>query len=336
MQPLVAYHPGRACLLGEHCDWAGGASLAVPLPVGVRVEARSAPPGTGVSLHSVLDGDPLHGRWPVTGGVDPEGGPLRFVPAALQLLCGLGLEVPDTALQVESDLPPGRGFSSSAAFTLSVLDALARRADHHLEPRRLAQLAFEVEHDLLGVECGLLDQLACAEGVPVFIQWQGGQPQVRAIRPYSTFHLVAIAFPAPRDTKGILATLNRHFFDQPGTAEPAKSSAVRQALAAFAEAAALGAAALERGDETALGRVMNVAQRVYERELDTQLPELRAPVLRATCAQLLEAGALGAKFSGAGGEGSVVALYPDRGRALASVERLGAARVGTALYCPIG
>lgn len=336
MPPLVAYHPGRACLLGEHCDWAGGASLSVPLPVGVRVEARTAPPGTGVSLDSILHGESLHGRWPVSGAVDPEGGPLRFAPAALRLLQGLGLEVPDTALRVDSDLPPGRGFSSSAAFTLSVLDALAQRAGHRMKPRRLAQLAFEVEHDLLGVDCGLLDQMSCAEGVPVFIRWQGGGPKVRAIRPGSTFHLVAIALPTARDTKGILATLNRHFFGQPGPVEEAKSRAVRAALAAFAEAAGVGATALERGDATALGRAMNTAQRVYETELDARLPELRAPVLQETCAQLREAGALGAKFSGAGGEGSVVALYPDRARALASVQRLAAARVSTALYCPIG
>ncbi len=335
-EPVVAYHPGRACLLGEHCDWAGGASLAVPLPIGVRVEARPAPTGTGVSLDSVLHGRPLRGRWAVSGAVDPEGGPLRFVPAALHLLDGLGLELRDTALHVESDLPPGRGFSSSAAFTLSVLDAVARRAGHTLEPRRLAQLAFEVEHDLLGVDCGLLDQLACAEGVPLFIRWQGGQHEVRPIRPGATFHLVAIALPTARDTKGILAALNRCFFGRSGPGAQAKSAAVRTALSAFADAAAVGAAALVQGDEAALGHAMNTAQQVYQRELDAQLPEMRAPVLEETCAQLLKAGALGAKFSGAGGEGSVIALYPDREAALASVERLGAGGVGTALYCPIG
>jgi len=306
------------------------------MPIGVRVEARSAPPATGVSIESVLQGERLNGRWSVFGTADPETGPLRFVPAALHVLAELGLEVPDTTLQVESDLPPGRGFSSSAAFTLSLVDALARRAGHTMEPRRLAQLAFEVEHDQLGVDCGLLDQLACAEGVPLFIRWHSGKHEVHTIRPRSTLHLVAIALPAARDTKGILATLHRHFFGRSGPGEQIESTAVRAALSTFAEAAAVGAKALEHGDGAALGHAMNTAQRVYENELAARLPELYAPVVEATCSELLKAGALGAKFSGAGGEGSVIALYPDDESALSSVEWLTAARVGTAVYCPVG
>ena len=56
---------------------------------------------------------------------------------------------------------------------------------------------------------------------------------------------------------------------------------------------------------------MRSAQEAYEQLLEPALPELHAPKLRATCAQLRAWGALGAKFSGAGGEGSVIALLPD-------------------------
>jgi galactokinase len=35
--PLVVQYSGRVCLLGEHCDWAGGASLTVPAPLSVVV-----------------------------------------------------------------------------------------------------------------------------------------------------------------------------------------------------------------------------------------------------------------------------------------------------------
>ena len=67
---------------------------------------------------------------------------------------------------------------------------------------------------------------------------------------------------------------------------------------------------------------MTAAQEAYEQLLEPALPELSAPRLRATCAQLRAWGALGAKFSGAGGEGSVIALLPDAAQAQQAAARL--------------
>lgn len=80
---------------------------------------------------------------------------------------------------------------------------------------------------------------------------------------------------------------------------------------------------------------MNSAQIAYERWLHAELPELRAPVMVRTCAELRRDGALAAKFSGAGGEGSVIALFPTEMSARVAVERLEARGTGTALYCPV-
>ena len=52
MSDIIRY-PGRACLLGEHCDWAGG-SPTVPLPLGVQVEVEA-----GLSDIHLTE---LHGR----------------------------------------------------------------------------------------------------------------------------------------------------------------------------------------------------------------------------------------------------------------------------------
>ncbi len=352
-EAVSARYPGRACLLGEHCDWAGGASLAVPLPIGVRVDAAAGAVGSGVTLSTALDGESVTGRWNAAGSVDPDGGPLRFVPAALHALASRGVRVPATELRVSSDLPPGRGFSSSAAFTLAVVDALSRRAGQELDRPTLARLAFEVEHDLLGVDCGLLDQIACAEGAPVFIRWGGEEPAVRPVRPGALFHLVALALPAARDTRRILAALNRHFFsagsgagsedEEAGAGNRAQdgrqkgaTGAVRAALAVFASAAEAGATAMETGSAAALASAMNEAQEAYEVHLHSVLPELRAPMMLGACADLRGDGALAAKFSGAGGEGSVIALFADEGAARAATERLERSDVGSALYCPVG
>jgi mevalonate kinase len=268
----------------------------------VRVEAGK--PGSGVSLSTELGGATLEATWPTRGHVDPDGGALRFVPAVLHMLAARGLEVPDVRLTVRSDLPAARGFSSSAAFTLAVTDALARTAGRTFEAEDLARAAYHVERDLLGVECGLLDPLTCASKAPVLIRWSeeiDGGYDLRTVSLGADTHLFVGAFPTPRDTRGILSALNRD--------HRAGGSATRTAFAVFEEAALDASDAMEAGDGVRLGANMDRAQSVYEEVLEAALPELSAPMLRRACSALLGLGALGAKFSGAGGDGSVIALF---------------------------
>ena len=293
MLPAPRRYPGRACLLGEHCDWYGGSSLAVPLPMAVRALGQPGP--VRLSISAKMDGHTLKGAWPgpaVHRGPDP----LRFVPAAAWLLEQQGLLVPNTHLTVQSDLPTGRGFSSSAAFCLAVLDALSLAAGAQPAPAVLAEWAYTVEHDLLGVACGRLDPLACVAQAPVFLQWRGGRAPIQRVPIGGEMWLMVSVFSAPQDTPAILAALHR------------PSPAVDAALAVFDSAARAAASALAAGNTAALGAEMNAAQAAYEAHLST-LPALAAPRLVQACADLRSWGAAGAKFSGAGGDGSVIALF---------------------------
>lgn len=327
-------YPGRACLLGEHCDWAGGASLTVPLDQGIRVSAVAA--AGGLAVRATLEGQVLEGHWDLQPSVDPAGGPLRFVPAAALALRARGIEPPPVQLTVMSDLPPGRGLSSSAAFCLAVLDALARHAGCRLEGGVLAALATEVERDLLGVACGPLDPLACVAAAPVLLRWGAGAAvAIERIDPVRSLHLVVGSFAAPRDTPAILRTLQNHAHSaEAHRLAPQAVAAVREALATFAEAAELGATALRSGESAALGLAMDRCQHAYER-MAAQVPALHAPMLAQAVAGLRQRGALGAKFSGAGGDGSVIALYRERPGALQAQAWLRGQAGVNAWICPI-
>ena len=120
MESVRVRYPGRICLLGGHCDWAGGSSLTVPTPMGIEVRAERA--RDGLLVRSVMNGETFEQRFPIEMRPLAKG-PLRFIPAILNELLRSGVPVVPAELWVRSDLPAGRGLSSSASFTLGVIDA---------------------------------------------------------------------------------------------------------------------------------------------------------------------------------------------------------------------
>jgi mevalonate kinase len=334
MHTVRVRYPGRICLLGEHCDWAGGSSLTVPLPMGIDI--RAEPARDGVTIKSELDGDLIEGHWS-WDSPRPENGPLRFVPAAMAEMKAAGMTLRPAELWVRSNLPAGRGFSSSAAFTLGVLDAMARVGGACLAAGALVELAYAVEHSRLGIKCGRLDPAACAAGQPLVLNWvRGSDGQIemttKRIEPLGTLHLVVAAFDRPRDTQRILNTLNRH---HSGPVQDADGDAVREAISEFASAAERGANALRNGNLQVLGDAMNRAQGVYEENLADRFASTRAPQLIQTVGALRNRGAMGAKFSGAGGDGSVVALFATENEARATCIWLEEGDL-QAWYVPVG
>lgn len=75
----------------------------------------------------------------------------------LQLAGGLDLVI-------ESDVPEGKGVSSSAALEAATFAALARLERLHVEPRRAALLCQRAENLVAGAACGVMDQMAVIAG----------------------------------------------------------------------------------------------------------------------------------------------------------------------------
>lgn len=320
--------PGRICLLGEHCDWAGGAALVVPMDRVVRVRAEPA---------DTLDATALLERRAIAWQ-DGEGGPLRFVGAVADELDARFGGVRGAHVHVDGDLPAGRGFSSSAAVCVALVRALGDLRGLTLDRSTEIEVAYAAEHDRCGVACGRLDPTAVAWGAPLFLRFLG--EDVDATPVPASFELAVGSFSAPRDTAGILATLGRyHRGDVPLRDFSAVQAvgAVRGAIEGFAVQAGHARDALLDGDLVALGAAMNVCQDIYEEELMATLPVLHAPGLVRAVRALRAAGALGAKFSGAGGDGSVIGLFPGGGRVAAGVQaldKLGLASFAMEVWCP--
>lgn len=146
---VTARAPGRVNLLGEHTDYQGGFVLPAAIPQQATVSVRRSG-GQAHRLHSAN----LEQTLTVSVGDKGEG----FAP---YLTGSIALAGVSDALDiwVWSDVPSG-GLSSSAALELATLRALRELYGLPLDDVDLALIGQKVEHEYVGVMCGVMDQMA--------------------------------------------------------------------------------------------------------------------------------------------------------------------------------
>jgi galactokinase len=151
-----AFAPGRVNLIGDHTDYTGG--LVLPMAIDLGTTVSGEPGGDRVVLRSEdADG--------VADMALEVADPATVEPAWARYVAGVVAELgPSIGFEggVSSTLPLGSGLSSSAALEVAV--ALAMGADRS-DPVALAQLCRRAEQRASGVPCGIMDQLASVAGV---------------------------------------------------------------------------------------------------------------------------------------------------------------------------
>jgi len=169
---LVWSAPGRVNLIGEHTDYNEGFVLPFALPhrtaVGV---ARSDRPAWTIWSEAKAQ-SATFGAADLAPGVMP--GWAGFVAGVVWALREAGVEVPYARLAIASDVPVGAGLSSSAALECSVLAALVDLGGtSDLVPvATWPALAQRAENAYVGVPCGIMDQSAaalCRRGHALFL-----------------------------------------------------------------------------------------------------------------------------------------------------------------------
>ncbi len=152
---VVASAPGRANLLGEHIDYAGGIVLpfAISYRTSVGITARS---DKTIRIRSAQSSDFIELQW---SDLATWQGPTwaRYV---LGVLHSINRELPGLDISVDGDVPQGSGLSSSAALECAVATALNELFDLGFSPLELAKIARKAENEYVGMPCGLMDQAA--------------------------------------------------------------------------------------------------------------------------------------------------------------------------------
>jgi len=157
VRPSVFWAPGRVNLIGDHVDYCGGAVLPMPIQFGTTVAVRLRSDGRlrGCSANERDEVDCA----PADLGALPVGHWGQFLRGAIAVLGDEGIAIAGADVMVEGDIP-GSGLSSSASLTVALIYAFSRLAAAPLPALRLALLAQRVEHEYVGVQCGLMDQAA--------------------------------------------------------------------------------------------------------------------------------------------------------------------------------
>ena len=158
---VVANAPGRVNLIGEHTDYNGGFVLPMAIPqrtwiaaakaAGTRVRASSANLGTGDRVREYTLGRETRSN-----------GWLDYVQGVTQALAADGYRLSGFDLSVWSDVPLGSGLSSSAALEVAVMRALRELFGLSLDDVRLAGLGQRAENGFVGAPVGIMDQMAAS------------------------------------------------------------------------------------------------------------------------------------------------------------------------------
>jgi len=303
--------------MGDHTDYNDGFVLPMALDRACVVAVEPSADGVVRATSSEMEGvvEVAADGCSEPRAVEPSWG--RFVGGALQVLAGQGARVRGATLHISSSVPPGSGLSSSSALSVALTLALADAGGLEVEGVDAARLALAAEVAATGVPGGLMDQLAalfgraghallidCREPVvdPVPIAANVGVLVVHSGLPRT---LAGSEYGARRaECEAVAAGLGLVALRDATPGQVAGSPRARHVVAENARVEKT-ARALAAGDLDTLGGLLLESHASLRDDYEVSTPELDVLV-----ELLVDSGAAGARLTGAGFGGCVVALAP--------------------------
>ena len=156
--------PGRVNLIGEHTDYNEG--FVLPVALDMYCEVRSAPRTDDKLRATAVDLGGAEAVWMVDeiAQVKPRGDWSDYVAGVAAQLAKRGYAVRPLDLEIRSTVPIGAGLSSSAALEVAVALALSPQQEAEIAGEELARICQQAEVELVGLQCGIMDQLASVFG----------------------------------------------------------------------------------------------------------------------------------------------------------------------------
>lgn len=270
----------KLILVGEHAVVYGQPAIAIPFPlVGVESTVEHVP--GAIKIDSTF----YHG-------------PIDSAPASLkgitncinETLKMLQLPPKDLLIRIKSSIPPGKGLGSSASVAIAVIKSLFLYANEEYTEEELLELANIAETYAHGAPSGI-DPLTITSEFPV---WYEKERPFDFIEPKEDFYFIVADTGRMADTRSAIESVSNLF-----KAAPRKIQANLERLGEITHQVR---DALEKASKNLLGQLLNEAQKELE-ALGVSDAGLNRLIYFA-----LQEGALGAKLTGGGNGGCIVAL----------------------------
>jgi mevalonate kinase len=270
--------PGKLILMGEHAVVFGQPAIA--LAISLRLRCRISP-----SNKFSVNGEALSERYH------------PYVSSAARRVWGLE----PVAIDVASELPSSSGLGSSAAVTVAVVAALSNMRSQFSE-QYVASNGFEVESEVQG-RASPIDTSTCTHGHGVFVDRSPGENLLweikRDTRRWFIHHCevpemdMVVGYTGVVAHTGPLVAKVKRFAD--------RSKFGKEIIEEIGSLTLDGLKKLKTGDKVALGELMTKNQKLLA-ILGVSSPELDR-LIKVSLPY-----SYGAKLTGAGGGGSMIAL----------------------------
>lgn len=319
--------PGRVNLIGEHTDYNGGFALPLAIQQGCTARVELAA-GDEIRVTSSQRDDAVVVPADRLTGVDGWG---AYPVGVLWAFAERGLALPGLEIHLDSDVPGGAGLSSSAALICGLAAAVNDLLSVGLSRQELVELTHRTENEYVGAPTGGMDQMAallCERDHALLCDMRAWSGEPVPFDPAAAgLELLVV------DTHARHRHADGEYADRRAACEKA---AGLLGVAALREVTDLDAALERLPDEVLRRRVRHVVTedarvlRTVEllragrlRDIGPVLTEshasmrddyeISAPEVDAAVQALIDAGALGARMTGGGFGGCVIALVAPHG-----------------------
>ena len=310
---------GRVNLIGEHTDYNNGFVLPslIPQSIEVSICLREDDKIIGISsefgeLQSITS-SPKDGTW------------LDFVRGAIYFCQKISPSLRGMEVAVSSTIPSGSGLSSSAALETALLRAISQLKDITIHSKEMARIGQQIEHQFVGTQCGIMDQMASACGIfgqAIFLDCDNLQTKSIPIFSHHSFVIVH---------SGSTRKLSQGKYNERKN-ETSKASAILEVpslrhatidqlikiedpvikkrakhIISENDRVLKAVSYLEKNDPISFGELMNHSHQSMRDDYEISSDELNQVVESAN-----KNGALGARLTGAGFGGCVVILATNK------------------------
>ena len=286
MPAFTATSPGKIILFGEHAVVYGFPAIAVPV---TQVNARAT-----VTANIHLHNEGIHIQAPdvsVDANLNdlPANHPLAFV--IHEMLAYFGIDrIPACTIRISSTIPIAAGLGSGAAVSVAIIKAFSAFLGHPLPLDKVSEIAFEVEKIHHGTPSGI-DNTVVTFAKPVY--FERGKP-IEILNIKTPFTLVIGDTGIQSPTVNVVSDVRKAWL--------VEKERYTELFQEISQVVTQARTAIQEGEIEKLGHLMN-KNHTYLKELGVSCAELDQLVDVA-----VQGGALGAKLSGGGRGGNMIAL----------------------------